>query len=462
MSSFVEGSGSKITQKLLGRTTSVWSKEIIVTSKVDFANSLLDFIHRSPSPFHVVANIKQVLYSEGYTELKVTEMWHLTQGERYFVTKNDSAVVAFEVGYGDVVEEGFRLIAAHTDSPTFRIKPSPEMTVEDTYLKLNTEVYGSPILNTWMDRPLSMAGRVSLEGDDPLHPETRLVSIGRPILIIPNQSLHMNRKVNEGIKLNTQEDMLPLLAGISEDFEKDDFLAELLAETLGVDTGEIIDFDLFLHEYERGIIVGLNEEFISSTKIDNLAMVHAGLHALIDTDPSQATKVLVCYDDEEIGSRTKQGAASPMLRGLLERVAVALGKDGEGFHRTIQNSFLVSADMGHGVHPNAPDKHDPTNRPVINGGPMIKIAAKKNFVTDSHSSTVFETICRAADVPVQKFVSRSDSKGGSTIGPHTATQLDMRSVDVGNPALAMHSIRELSGVADHSYITKSFQAFYAT
>jgi len=431
-----------------------------VTTELKFANDLIDFIHSSPSPFHVAASIESHLTSNGFRKLGLTERWDLVKGGKYFITRNSSAVIAFVVGNGKVEEEGFRLVAAHTDAPSFRIKPAPEMVVEKAYLKLNTEAYDGPILNTWLDRPLSMAGRVSLKTDDLLHPETSLVRFERPVLIIPNQSLHMNRKVNEGIELNKQKDMLPLLARVTKEFEKDGFLAGLLAEKLGVDADRVVDFDLFLHEYEKGCLVGLNDEFISSTRLDDLAMVHAGLHALLDSEETGATNVLVCYDNEEIGSRTKQGAASPILRTLLERIALVLGKDREDFFRAVYRSFLISADMGHGLHPNAADKHDPVHKPVLNGGPMIKIAANLNFTTDSDTGTVYETLCREADIPVQKLVSRSDLKGGSTIGPISAGHLDIRSLDVGNPAMAMHSIRELCGVMDHSYIKKSFEAFY--
>lgn len=431
-----------------------------MTEELAFANNLIDFIHTSPSPFHVVANIKDMLTAADFGELTLTDKWNISKGGKYFITRNDSAIIAFIVGSGEIEEEGFRLVGAHTDSPSFRVKPSPEMVVEKAYLKLNTEVYGGPILNTWMDRPLSIAGRVSLKTDDPFHPETRLVSIGKPILTIPNQSLHMNRKVNEGIELNKQKDMLPLLACVNEEFEKDGFLARLIAQELAVDVDRVVDFDLFLREYERGSIIGVNDEFISCTKLDDLAMVHAGIHALLHSKPARATNLMICYDNEEVGSRTKQGAASPILRTLLERMAIALGKDREDFFRAIYRSFLISADMGHGVHPNAVDKHDPENKPIINGGPMVKIAANQNFTTDSNTHAVYGAICRQAGIPVQRFVSRSDLKGGSTIGPISATQLDIRSLDVGNPALAMHSIRELCGVLDHYYMRKSFEEFY--
>ncbi len=431
-----------------------------MTKELDFANDLLDFIHTSPSPFHVVTNIKDILTAKGFSELQLSEKWEISKGSEYFVTRNDSAIVAFAVGCGDVSEEGFRLVGAHTDAPMFSIKPYPEMVVEKTYLKLNTEVYGNPILNTWLDRPLSVAGRVILRTDDPFHPEMRLISMGRPILIIPNQSLQMNRKVNEGIELNKQKDMLPLVACVSDDFEKDGFLVQLLAKELGVDVDRVVDFDLYLHEHEKGCIVGLNEEFISSTRLDNLAMVHAGLHALLNAEAQKATNVLACFDNEEVGNRSKQGADSPWMRAVMERVVAVLGGDQEDFLRAVYNSFLVSADMGHAVHPNAVDKHDPTNRPVINGGPMIKVHANRGFITDSESAAVFETLCRRAGVPTQRFVSRSDVRGGSTLGAAFLTQLDMRALDVGNPVMAMHSIRELGGVLDHYYMSKAFGAFY--
>ena len=431
-----------------------------MSKELRFANDLLDFIHSSPSPFHVVASIKEQLLANGFSELALAESWELAPGGKYFLTRNDSAIVAFVVGKGAVQEEGFRLVGAHTDAPTFRLKPAPEIVKANTYLTLNTESYGGPILNTWLDRPLTVAGRVALASDDPLRPKTRLVGFDQPLLIIPNQSLHMNRKVNEGIELNKQKDMLPLVSCVNKEFEKDGFLAGLLAEKLGVDVGSILDFDLVLNEHAKGSIIGLNEEFISSSRLDDLAMVHAGLHALLNAGSAQATSVLVCYDNEEVGSRTKQGAGSPFLSTLLERVTRTLGGNREGFFRAVYESFLVSADMGHGVHPNAVDKHDPVNRPVLNGGPMIKVAASQGFTTDSDSAAVFEALCRGVGVPTQRFVSRSDLRGGSTIGPISATQLDMRSLDVGNPAMAMHSIRELGGVLDHHYMYRAFKAFF--
>ncbi len=426
-----------------------------------FAKNLMDFIDSSHSSFHATKNVEELLIKEGFKKINLQDKWELEKEGKYFVTKNNSAIIGFVVGKGEIEEDGFKIVGAHTDAPTFRIKPNPEMTVEGKYLRLNTEVYGGPILNTWLDRPLSMAGRVSIKTENPLKPKELLLDIEKPIMIIPNLAIHMNRKVNEGVKLNTQTETLPLLSNIADKFEKNNFLLGLIAENLSVKVEDILDFELFLYGVDKGSLVGLNEEFISIGRLDDLAMVHAGLYGLIDSKVSNATNVLVCFDNEEVGSTTKQGAASPMLRTVLERIAIAMGKDREDYYRALSNSFLISADQAHALHPNYPEKQDPTSRPVVNGGPAIKIAASQSYTTDSSSSAVYEGICKSIKVPVQKFVNRSDERGGSTIGPISSTQLDIPSVDIGNPILSMHSIRELGGVFDHYYVYKSFQEFYS-
>ncbi len=428
--------------------------------ELEFAQDLIDYIYDSPTAFHAVAKVKEDLSIAGFVEIKQEEKWNLKKGGKYFVTKNDSALTAFVVGKGEIEEKGFKIIAAHTDSPSFRIKPSPEMIVDNTYVRLNTEVYGGPILNTWMDRPLAIAGRVTLRSKNILYPETRLVNINKPIMIIPNLAIHMNRDVNKGIELNKQKDTLPLLAMVSSELEKDNYLMSAVASELSVEKEQIIDFDLFLYEYEKGSIIGLNNEFISSSRLDDLAMVHAGIRALTKTSAVEATNIMVCFDNEEVGSATKQGADSNMLVDILERIAISQGKNREDFLRAISKSFVISADNAHAVHPNSPEKNDPTNKPYINKGPVIKISASQSYTTDSNSDAVYELVCEKAGVPVQKFVNRSDARGGSTIGPISSTHLNIRSVDMGNPTLAMHSIRELGGVMDHTYVTKSFEEFY--
>jgi len=434
---------------------------VITTEEHQFALELLNFIDDSPSPFHVVENVTKMLVLQGFRQLPPEEKWSILAGGKYFITRNNSALIAFIVGQGDPATHGFRLLGAHTDSPSFRVKPSSEIAVAG-YLKLNVETYGGPILNTWLDRPLSLAGRVVLRGDSPFAPEIRLFRSDRPLLVIPNLAIHMNRKVNEGLALNKQKDMLPLLTQITEGLEKEGLLIHYLAETLHCSPEDILDFDLFLHDTQVGCFVGLQQEFISSGRLDDLAMIHAGASAIIKAKPALMTQVLACFDHEECGSTSKQGAASPFLAHVLERILLAQQKDRETYFRALANSFLISADMAHALHPNALEKHDPVNHPILNGGPVIKISANQSYTTDAESSAVFTALCQHTGVQVQKFVNRSDERGGSTIGPISSTHLDIRSVDIGNPVLAMHSVRELGGVKDHLAIANVFSTFYET
>lgn len=424
-----------------------------------FAKELISFIDNSPSPFHVVHNLKNTLKDNGFIDLDPKSRWELKKNGRYFTVVNDSALIAFVIGEENVEEQGFRMIAAHTDSPGFKLKPFPDMRVKD-YIKLNTESYGGPILHTWLDRPLSIAGRVALRSQNPFIPTKKLIDFKEPIVIIPSLSIHMNRTVNEGVKFNKQKDTLPLLGVVNDEFGEKNRILRLIAQNLDVKIEEILDFDLILYPVEKGLITGMNKEFISSPKLDDLAMVHAGLKAIISARQTSGINVLVCYDNEEIGSATKQGADSPMLPYVLERILLSLGKGREDYFRALSNSFMISADMAHALHPNYEEKQDPTHHPLINGGPVIKINADQKYATDADTSAVYQEICQKAGVPVQKFVNRSDELGGSTIGPISATQLGIRCIDVGNPMLSMHSVRELGGVLDHEYIIKSFETFY--
>ena len=425
------------------------------------ALELVDFLYDSPSACHGVKATQKILDENGFIEIKETDKWDLQAKGKYYVIKNDSALIAFEVGTGDIEETGLRLIGAHTDVPGFRIKPNPQMISEGKYVKLNTEVYGGPILHTWFDRPLSIAGKVSLKGASPLKPETRLVNINKPLLIIPSLAIHMNREVNEGFKINRQVDTLPLLGLINDKLEKEDYLMNILAEELQVNKEDILNFELGLYEYEKGMLIGMNEELISSGRFDDLWMVYAGIKALVDSRENAATKVMICIDNEEIGSLTAEGANSTLLNNILERIALGLGKDREGYYRALANSIMISADLAHAVHPNLGDKHDPTNRPVLEGGPVLKIAASGSYSTDSFNGAVFAGICEAAGVPFQKFVNRSDVRGGTTIGPVTAANLTIPVIDMGAPVLGMHSIRELASVKDNYYTVKVFTEFFS-
>ena len=425
------------------------------------ALELIDFLYDSPSACHGVKETQKILDKNGFIEIKEADKWELQAKGKYYVIKNDSALIAFEVGTGDIEKTGFRLIGAHTDVPGFRIKPNPQMISEGKYVKLNTEVYGGPILHTWFDRPLSIAGKVSLKGASPLKPEVRLVNINKPLLIIPSLAIHMNREVNEGYKINRQVDTLPLLGLINDKLEKEDYLMNIISEELQVNKEDILNFELGLYEYERGSLIGMNEELISSGRFDDLWMVFSGIKALVDSRENEATKVMICIDNEEIGSLTAEGANSTLLNNILERIALGLGKDREGYYRTLANSIMISADLAHAVHPNLGDKHDPTNRPVLEGGPVLKIAASGSYSTDSFNGAVFAGVCEAAGVPFQKFVNRSDVRGGTTIGPVTAANLTIPVIDMGAPVLGMHSIRELASVKDNYYTVKAFTEFFS-
>ncbi|MGL5755654.1 MAG: M18 family aminopeptidase [Paraclostridium sp.] len=426
----------------------------------EFAKNLIGFIHNSPTAFHSVETSEELLKLNGFENLDARSNWDIKKGGKYYTTKNSSAIIAFTVDTDNLKEDGFRIIGSHSDSPSFRIKPSPEMEVEKTYLKLNTECYGGPILNTWLDRPLAIAGRVVLKGENILRPTETLVNINRPICIIPNLAIHMNREVNDGFALNKQKDMLPLVGLLNDTLEKENFLVKTIAKELGVKIEEILDFDLFLYEYEKGMLIGANEEMISCGRLDNLSMAHASLHALVDAKAVNGVNVVAVFDNEEVGSSTKQGADSNMLINVLERISLGLGQTREEFFRSLYSSFIISADLAHAVHPNVPEKHDPTSRPVMGKGPVIKINANQAYTSDSQSIAVYKMICKQAGVNCQEFVNRSDVRGGSTIGPISSTHIDIPSVDIGSPILAMHSIRELGCVEDHMDIYKTFKVFY--
>lgn len=431
-----------------------------MTAVNKFAQDLIDFIDAAPTAFHAAETAAKRLKKADFECLAEGNAWKLKKSGKYYIVRNDSALVAFVVGRESPAENGFRLVGTHTDTPCFRVKPAPEITSEDSYIKLNTEVYGGPILSTWMDRPLSLAGRVALAGRNPLHPKIVLIDFKRPVAIIPNLAIHMNRDVNDGVKLNRQVDMLPLMGQTDGRFEKKGFFAKLLAQELKVKPAEILDYDLFLYEPGKGSFVGLQQEFISAPRLDNLASTHAALEALVSAGAGKATTVMAAFDNEEVGSSTKQGAGSPMLATLLERIVTSLGGNREAYFRAVSHSFLISADGAHAVHPNKGEKCDPTNRPMLNHGPAIKVAASQSYTTDAPSAAVLDSLCRAAKIPVQRFLNRSDERGGSTIGPISSSHLDTRAVDVGIPMLSMHSSRELTGARDPEYLMKAIREFF--
>ncbi len=422
--------------------------------------NLIDFIDASPTMFHATASCKKLLEEGGFTFLNNASPWTLEQGGKYYTTLNDSCVIAFCIHSTNVEEEGFRIIGTHGDVPGFRIKPNAQMQTEN-YIKLNTEGYGGAILSTWFDRPLSVAGRVALKSENLLRPEMRLVDLNKPLLIIPNLAIHMNREINNGVAINKQKDTLPILTYSSEEVSTS-LMLDLLADALKVEVSEILDADLYLYPYEKGMCVGLNEEFISSPRLDDLSMTYAGLHALLNSRSQKGISMFVCYDNEEVGSHTKQGADAPFLIRTLERILLALGKPSrEALFMALENSFMLSGDVAHLSHPNYMEKSDPTNKVLPGNGPAIKVNANFSYTTDSDSYAVFAGLCKANNIPFQVFVNRSDERGGSTIGPVATSHLGIRSIDIGTPMLAMHSARELMAAADFVYTAEAMKAFFS-
>lgn len=425
-----------------------------------YTEKLLGFLDASPVNFLAVRNVCDELLNNGFVQLQA-ENAIKNLPEKFFITKNDSAVFAFHLGKKALAEAGFRMIAAHSDSPTFRIKPNAEMAGEGGMVRLNTEAYGGSILSTWFDRPLSLAGRVILRSDDALRPESRLLHIKRPLLVIPNLAIHFNRQVNDGVKLNKQKDMLPILGYVKDKLEADGLILSVIADELKIEKEAIIDFDLYLYDTTSACTVGLNNEFVSSGRLDDLSMVHAGLEAITaDGGQPDVTKVLAVFDNEETGSGTKQGAGSNFFMSLLQRIVLAQGGSLDDYFRSVEKAFLVSADNAHGFHPNYAEKYDPTNHALLGGGPVIKINAAQKYSTDAMSAAVFQQICERAGVPCQRFVNRSDVAGGSTLGNILTSSVAIRGVDMGNAVLAMHSVRELASTADHDYCIKAFIEFY--
>jgi aspartyl aminopeptidase len=428
---------------------------------IEKARNLVDLIYDSPTAYHAVVKCREILGQNGFNEIKLENLWKLEKGGKYYLTQNDSSIFAFTIGE-NCDELKFKIVGAHTDSPGIKIKPNPEILTEG-YLKLNTEIYGGPILNTWFDRPLALAGRVFIKGSSVMVPECKFINIKRPIAILPNLAIHMNRNVNTGVAIDNQKDILPILKTVEGQFEKKNYLLKLIATELDLAIEDILDFDIYLYEYEKGCVFGLDNEFISSARIDDLQAVFAGLDALNETDnKGDSVNFLACFDNEEVGSSSKQGADSQLLSNILERIVISLCDDNsrENYLSSISRSFMISLDGAHSVHPNKPEKCDITNKPVINSGPVIKISTNQKYTSDSHSISIYKEISREAGVPCQIFVNHSNEKGGSTIGPINSTHLEIKSVDVGMPMFAMHSIREMCGVRDHADFVTLLKTYY--
>lgn len=430
---------------------------------------LLSFLDASPVNFLAVKNIADTLAANGFRRIDpALPLGEVKSGDRFFVTKNDSSIYAFRIGNKPIADAGFHMICAHCDSPTFRIKPNAEMLTEGGIVKLNTEVYGGPIMSTWFDRPLTLAGRVIVRGEDVMQPETLLLHIKRPLLQISNLAIHFNRQVNDGVALSKQKDVLPLLGQITSQLETGNLLMNVILEELNSTIADcqfcakdVLDFDLYLADATPACTFGVHNEFISSGRLDDLSMCYAGLEALIASDTTDTTQVLALFDNEETGSQTKQGAGSPFLAYILKRIAMSQSHTEEAYYQAVERAFMISADNAHAWHPNYPEKYDPTNHPMLGGGPVIKFNAAQKYASDAISAAVFAGLCEKAGVPCQRFVNHSDVAGGSTLGNILASSIPLRGVDMGNAILAMHSCRETGSVVDHEYCVKVFTEFFS-
>ncbi len=419
---------------------------------LEHVQELFDFIQQSPSCFHVIENVKKQLTEQGFEELCENKNWQIKEGGKYFVTRNLSSVIAFKVPTKDF--KSFHIVASHSDSPTFKIKDHPEQMVKGKYVQLNTERYGGMIYSTWFDRPLSIAGRALVKTETGV--ATKLLNIDRDLLVIPNLAVHMDRTVNDGMKYNPQVNLLPLYG----DAASKDTFNKLVAEACGTAEENIISTDLFLYNRTAPTVWGAHNEYMSCAKLDDLECAFSSLKAFLKGENSQSVSVCAIFDNEEVGSSTKQGANSTFMYDILHRINENLGRTEEQYHTAVASSFMLSADNAHALHPNHPAISDPTNPVYLNEGIVIKHNANQKYTTDAVSSAIFQKMCEEKNVPYQHFVNRSDVAGGSTLGNIANTHGSLNTVDIGMAQLAMHSSYETAGVLDLDYMIAGMEAFY--
>ena len=420
---------------------------------IETTEKLLDFIEKSPTAFQAVDEMQKRLTENGFEVLSEKEYWKLVPGGKYLVTRNNSALIAFCIPEKE--SRVFHIMASHSDSPSFKIKENPEIKVDNSYVKLNVEKYGGMLMAPWFDRPLSVAGRVIIRRNGGL--KEKLINIKRDLVMIPNLAIHMNREANNGVAYNPQKDLLPLFAAGNTDRT----LLEIIAEQTGIKKEDIISHDLFLYNRMLGTIWGADKEFVSSARLDDLQCAFASMEGLLRAQNHGSIAVHCVMDNEEVGSGTKQGAASTFLKDTLLRINMGLGRTYEEYLMTLAGSFMVSADNAHALHPNYTDKTDLTNHPVLNKGIVIKFNANQKYCTDAVSAAIFKELCTKAGVPYQTFVNRSDIAGGSTLGNISNTQVPMNTVDIGLPQLAMHSPYETAGVEDTEYLVRAAEELFA-
>lgn len=423
-------------------------------------DELFSFIDKSPTAFHAVETVKKDLDSAGFTELCESQPWKLESEKGYYISRNDSSMIAFRTGKNKPDETGFKIVGAHTDSPLLKIKQG-SANISGGAFRLTTEVYGGPILHSWIDRDLSIAGKVMVKKDGKY--KAVLMDMKKPVAFIPGLAIHLNRKVNNGFEYNRQDHLQAVLSLKKEkasEKDADEQFRQIIAEEIGMKLSDIGSYDLFLYDIQPGTFTGINEEFFSIRCIDNLSMCHVLTHTLTNTQPADATQVVVFYDNEEIGSKTPMGADSSFLRDILDRITAVTCDKPDSYHTAIARSFMVSADGAHALHPNFTNKHDPAFAPELNKGPVIKLSAMFKYATTAETSAYFEKLCNETNVPFQRLANRSDTRSGSTIGPIASSQLGIKAIDVGNSMWAMHSVRETAGVMDHTYMMDVISNFF--
>ena len=417
---------------------------------MDILRDLMDFLDSSVTMFHAINECEKVLQKSGFTYLPENEKWNINKG-KYYTKRNSSSLIAFDIAEGDY---HFQISAAHSDSPTFKLKDRPVIEANG-YLKLNVEGYGGMINATWLDKPLTLAGRVMVNTDKGI--ETRLLNIDRDLLIIPNVPIHFNREINKGFAFNNQVDMLPIFS--AGNLKEADF-DNMIAKELGIEPEAILAKDLYLVNRQKAAFIGFDNELISSGRLDDLECVYTSLRGFVEAENKNHINVFAVFDNEEVGSVTKQGAMSTFLGSTLDRVNTALGKSKEEYYRAIAKSMLISCDNAHAVHPNHPELFDVKNRPVLNQGIAIKESANQKYTTDAFSRAILKKILEKKNIPYQTFANRSDIAGGSTLGNLSNTVVSMNAVDIGLPQLAMHSAYETAGAKDVGYAFETLKAFF--
>ncbi len=417
-----------------------------------YVDGLLAYIAKSPSPFHAIEEAKDMLTQAGFVEVLEKDSWNLEKGGSYFVVRNGSAMIAFQIPETGV--KGFHMVASHSDSPSFKIKEQAELTVEQAYTKLNVEKYGGMIMSSWFDRPLSVAGRVYVNTPEGI--QKRLICFDEDLMVIPSLAIHMNREVNNGVKYSAQTDMCPIMSTCAD---KEQF-RKLIAEKADAVAEDILGQDLYLYTRQPGLILGTQGDMLMSPRLDDLECAYGSVQAMIESKPEGFVNICAVLDNEEVGSGTRQGADSDFLYNTLKRIVYAFGGNEESYMQAVAESFLISADNAHAVHPNHPEKADPTNKPVLNGGIVIKYSGNQKYTSDAFTGSVMKKLCMDAEVPYQVYYNHSDVLGGSTLGNISTAHVSVASVDIGLPQLAMHSAVETAGVKDVEYLVKVLKAFY--